>query len=98
MNFCENGAGEEEQEQDGICLENLSEAKTVFCEEAVKEEEEEKREELMVKEEKEGDLKEEEEEEEEMVREESDSEERTENCALIRRSHSSSPEGPERLV
>ena len=80
-------------EQDGICLENLSETKTVCSEEAMKEkEEEEKREEMMVKEEKEADLK------EEMVREESDSEERTENCALIRRSHSNSPEGPERLV
>ena len=79
-------------EQDGICLENLSETKTVCSEEAMKEkEEEEKREEMMVKE-KEADLK------EEMVREESDSEERTENCALIRRSHSNSPEGPERLV
>ena len=80
-------------EQDGICLENLSETKTVCSEEAMKEkEEEEKREEMMVKEEKEADLK------EEMVREESDSEERTENCSLIRRSHSNSPEGPERLV
>ena len=78
-------------EQDGICLENLSETKTVCSEEAMKEkEEEEKREEMMVKEEKEV--------KEEMVREESDSEERTENCALIRRSHSNSPEGPERLV
>ena len=77
--------------QDGICLENLSETKTVCSEEAMKEkEEEEKREEMMVKEEKEV--------KEEMVREESDSEERTENCALIRRSHSNSPEGPERLV
>ena len=43
-------------------------------------------------------VKEEKEVKEEMVREESDSEERTENCALIRRSHSNSPEGPERLV
>ena len=78
-------------EQDGICLENLSETKTVCSDDAMKEkEEEEKREEMMVKEEKEV--------KEEMVREESDSEERTENCALIRRSHSSSPEGPERLV
>ena len=34
-----------------------------------------------------------------MVREDSDSEEKTERCALIRRSHSNSPEeGPERLV
>ena len=78
-------------EQDGICLENLSETKTVCSDDAMKEkEEEEKREEMMVKEEKEV--------KEEMVREESDSEERTENCALIRRSHSNSPEGPERLV
>ena len=78
-------------EQEGICLENLSETKTVCSEEAMKEkEEEEKREEMMVKEEKEV--------KEEMVREESDSEERTENCSLIRRSHSNSPEGPERLV
>ena len=78
-------------EQDGICLENLSETKTVCSDDAMKEkEEEEKREEMMVKEEKEV--------KEEMVREESDSEERTENCSLIRRSHSNSPEGPERLV
>ena len=92
MNFCENGGGE--AEQDGVSLEKLNETKAVCCEEeAVKEKKEE--EEMMVKEEEgegEGDLK------EEMVREESDSEEKTESCALIRRSHSNSPEGPERLV
>merc|ERR1719500_1281922 len=60
VNFCENGAGE--VEQDGICLENLSETKTVCSDDAMKEKEEEekeKREEMMVKEEKEADLKEE---------------------------------------
>ena len=98
MNFCENGAGE--PEQNGVSLEKIRDATTVCFEEAMKEEEE-KREEMMMKEKEEEEKKEETEEmvNRDMVREDSDSEEKTERCALIRRSHSNSPEeGPERLV
>ena len=99
MNFCENGAGE--PEQNGVSLEKIRDTTTVCFEEAMKEEGE-KREEMMMKEEKEEEKEEEETEEivnRDMVREDSDSEEKTERCALIRRSQSNSPEeGPERLV
>ena len=91
VNFCENGAGE--LEQNGVS----SDTKTVCSEEVEEEKEEKKKEE---KEEKEEELKELKEEmvSRDIVREDSDSEEKTERCALIRRSHSNSPEGPERLV
>ena len=75
--------------QNGISLEKLSDTKIFSCENIIKEEEEEEEEvknglkEVMSS---------------DMMREESDSDDKTERCALIRRSHSNSPEGPERLV
>ena len=75
--------------QNGISLEKLSDTKIFSCENIIKEEEEEEEEvknglkEVMSS---------------DMMREESDCEDKTERCALIRRSHSNSPEGPERLV
>ena len=75
--------------QNGISLEKLSDTKIFSCENIIKEEEEEEGEvknglkEVMSS---------------DMMREESDSDDKTERCALIRRSHSNSPEGPERLV
>ena len=92
VNFCENG----ELEQNGVS----SDSKTVCCEEVEKEEEGKMKKEEEDKE-KEKDLKELKEEmvsRDNIVREDSDSEEKTERSALIRRSHSNSPEGPERLV
>ena len=76
--------------QNGISLEKLSDTKIFSCENIIKEEEEEEGEEVKngLKEVMSSD----------MMREESDSEDKTERCALIRRSHSNSPEGPERLV
>ena len=87
VNFCENGG--DELAQNGISLEKLSDTKIFSCENIIKEEEEEEEEvknglkEVMSS---------------DMMREESDCEDKTERCALIRRSHSNSPEGPERLV
>ena len=73
--------------QNGISLEKLSDAKIFSCENIIKEEEEEEvkngLKEVMSS---------------DMMREESDSDDKTERSALIRRSHSNSPEGPERLV
>ena len=75
--------------QNGISLEKLSDTKIFSCENIIKEEEEEEGEvknglkEVMSS---------------DMMREESDSDDKTERSALIRRSHSNSPEGPERLV
>ena len=72
--------------QNGISLEKLSDTKIFSCENIIKEEEEEVKnglKEVMSS---------------DMMREESDSDDKTERCALIRRSHSNSPEGPERLV
>ena len=92
VNFCENG----ELEQNGVS----SDSKTVCCEEVEKEKEESmKKEEEDEKEEKDlKELKKQEMVSRDIVREDSDSEEKTERCALIRRSQSNSPEGPERLV
>ena len=75
--------------QNGISLEKLSDTKIFSCENIIKEEEEEEEvknglKEVMMS--------------SDMMREESDSDDKTERCALIRRSHSNSPEGPERLV
>ena len=74
--------------QNGISLEKLSDAKIFSCENIIKEEEGEGEVKNSLKEVMSSD----------MMREESDSDDKTERSALIRRSHSNSPEGPERLV
>ena len=74
--------------QNGISLEKLSDTKIFSCENIIKEEEEEEEVKNGLKEVMSSD----------MMREESDSDDKTERSALIRRSHSNSPEGPERLV
>ena len=86
MNFCENGG--DELAQNGISLEKLSDTKIFSCENIIKEEEGEGEVKNSLKEVMSSD----------MMREESDSDDKTERSALIRRSHSNSPEGPERLV
>ena len=74
--------------QNGISLEKLSDTKIFSCENIIKEEEGEGEVKNSLKEVMSSD----------MMREESDSDDKTERSALIRRSHSNSPEGPERLV